>query len=202
MRGKLFHVELPCSKSGLKKKEKNRSDNTPDPGGHRPQCPCAQGRTCAKQDQAQASALGQNRTQFGGGATTHGRRTKQAGREKRANSDTVGGWRVHTAVDTPRRNAATRSKHLRFMCQGDIRPRAAAGSSRNGTTQAVAAATGTPLIENADSNTASAWSGPEHTRNRSHRRRASASGRKGQVLAALTLEPAAVARWSRDALAA
>ena len=34
--------------------------------------------------------------------------------------------------------AATTSKHLSFMCQGDIRPRAAAGSSRNGTTQAMA----------------------------------------------------------------
>ena len=88
--------------------------------------------------------------------------------EKRANSDAVGGWRVHTAVDTPRRNAATRSKHLSFTCQGDIRPRAAAGSSRNGATQAVAAATGTPLVGNADSNTASAWSDPEHTRKRSH----------------------------------
>ena len=59
---------------------KKRSDITPDPGGHRPQRPCAQGRTCAKQDQAQASALGQNRIQLGGGATTHGRRTKQAGK--------------------------------------------------------------------------------------------------------------------------
>ena len=51
----------------------SRSDITPDPGGHRPQ-----GRG-GKQDQVQASALGQNRTQFVGGATTHGRRTRQAG---------------------------------------------------------------------------------------------------------------------------
>ena len=62
------------------REEKNRSDITPDPGGHRPQRPCAQGRTCAKQDQAQASAPGRNRTQFVGGATTHGRRTRQAGK--------------------------------------------------------------------------------------------------------------------------
>ena len=67
---------------------------------------------------------------------------EQAGRRKRANIDTVGGWRVHTADDTPSRNAATRSRHCNFMCQGDIRPRAAAGSSRNRTTQAVAATTG------------------------------------------------------------
>ena len=60
--------------------KKNRSDITPDPGGHRPQRPCAQGRTYAKQDQPQASAPGQNRTQCGGGATTHGLRTRQAGK--------------------------------------------------------------------------------------------------------------------------
>ena len=63
-----------------KNSKKHRSDITPDPGGHRPQRPCAQGRTCAKQDQAQASAQGQNRTQFASGATTHGRRTRQAGK--------------------------------------------------------------------------------------------------------------------------
>ena len=50
-------------------KKKNRSDITPDPGGHRPQRLCAQGRTCAKQDQVQASAPGQNRTQFVGSTT-------------------------------------------------------------------------------------------------------------------------------------
>ena len=51
----------------------------------------------------------------------------QAGRRKRATIDAVGGWRVHTADDALSRNAATRSKHCNFMCQGDIRPRAAAG---------------------------------------------------------------------------
>ena len=52
--------------------------------------------------------------------SNHARTEDQAGREKRANTDASGGWRVHTAVDTPRRNAATRSKHLSFMCQGDM----------------------------------------------------------------------------------
>ena len=52
--------------------------------------------------------------------SNHARTEDQAGREKRANTDAAGGWRVHTAVDTPRRNAATRSQHLSFMCQGDI----------------------------------------------------------------------------------
>ena len=33
-----------------KKTKKNRSDITPDPGGHRAQRPRVQGRTCAKQD--------------------------------------------------------------------------------------------------------------------------------------------------------
>ena len=99
----------------------------------------------------------------------------QAGRGKRANTNAAGGWRVHTAVDTPRRNAATRPKHLSFMCQGDIRPGAAAGSSRNGTTQVAAATTGIRLVGNVASNTASAWSDPEHTRKRSSRRRASAT---------------------------
>ena len=81
---------------------------------------------------------------------------------------------MHTADDTPSRTAATRSKYCNFTCQGDIRPRAAAGWSRNGTTQAVAATAGIRLDGNAGSNTASAWSDPEHTRKRS-------SG-EGQVL--------------------
>ena len=70
-----------CSAHVFEKKEnKNRSDITPDPGGNRPQRPCAQGRTFAKQDQPQASAPGQNRTQCGGGATAHGLRTRRAGK--------------------------------------------------------------------------------------------------------------------------
>ena len=62
------------------KKKKTGSDITPDPGGHWPQRPCAQGRTHVKQDQPQASAPGQNRTQCGGEATMHGLRTRQAGK--------------------------------------------------------------------------------------------------------------------------
>ena len=65
---------------------------------------------------------------------------------KRANIDAVEGWRVHTADDTPRRNAVTRSKHSNSTCQGDIRPTVAAGSSRCGTTQAVLAV-GTKYIK-------------------------------------------------------
>ena len=62
-------------------KKINSSDITPDPGGHHghsPQRPCAQGRTRAKHDPAQASAPGQNWTRSIGWATTHGRRTRQA----------------------------------------------------------------------------------------------------------------------------
>ena len=47
--------------------------------------------------------------------SNHARTEDQAGREKRANTDAAGGWRVHTAVDAPRRNAATRSKHLSYV---------------------------------------------------------------------------------------
>ena len=98
----------------------------------------------------------------------------QAGRRKRANIDAVGGCRVHAADAIPSRNAAARSKHSSFMCKGNIRPRAGAGSSRNGTTQAMAATTGIRLVGNAASNIASAWSDPE-LENRSSWRRASAT---------------------------
>ena len=81
------------------KEKKNRSDITPDPGGHRPQRPCAQGRTYAKQDQPRASAPGQNRTQRGGGATTHGLGTRQAG--KSVPTQTRPGNGVCTPQSTP-----------------------------------------------------------------------------------------------------
>ena len=81
--------------------------------------------------------------------SSHAWKEDQAGKRKGANIDAVGGWRVHTADDTPSRNAATRSKHCNFMCQGKIRPRVAAGSSRNGTAQAVAVTTGVRLVGNA-----------------------------------------------------
>ena len=67
-----------CSSIGIEKKN-NRSDITPDPDGHRPQRPYAQGRTRAKQDQVRASAPGQSQTRSAGGATMHARRTRQAG---------------------------------------------------------------------------------------------------------------------------
>ena len=53
--------------------------------------------------------------------------------------------------------------------------RAAAGSSRNGTKQAVAAARAIRLVGNTVINTGSALSEPEHTRMRSYWRRASAT---------------------------
>ena len=99
----------------------------------------------------------------------------QAGKRKCVNLDVVGGWRVHTAEDTPSRNAATTSQHCNFTCQGDIRPRAAAGSSRNGTTQAIAATAAIRLVGNAASNTASARSDPDHIWKRSSRRRVNAT---------------------------
>ena len=58
---------------------KKRLDITPDPGGHRPQRPCAQGRTCAQQELGAAPGQIQNRTAAGAGATTSGRMTKQEG---------------------------------------------------------------------------------------------------------------------------
>ena len=52
--------------------KKVKSDTTPDPRGHRPQRPCAQGRTCAKQEQAQGAAPGHTQNRIAGGATTSG----------------------------------------------------------------------------------------------------------------------------------
>ena len=39
--------------------------------------------------------------------SSHAWTEDQAGMRKRANIDAAGGWRVHTADDTPSRNAAT-----------------------------------------------------------------------------------------------
>ena len=52
-----YHDRHTCTCTRSMKKKKGRSEITPDPGGHRPQQPCAQGRTRAKQDQAQASGV-------------------------------------------------------------------------------------------------------------------------------------------------
>ena len=56
---------------------REKTDITPYPGGHRPQRRYAQGRTCARQDQAQAARRSRIRT--AGGVTTDRRRTRQAG---------------------------------------------------------------------------------------------------------------------------
>ena len=149
---------------------KNRSGITPDPGGHRSQCPCAQGRTRAKQDQAQASSPGQNQTRSVGGATTHGRRTRQAG--ERVPTETrsgAGGCTLQTAhlAGTLRQNPNTATS----CAKETYGPGQLQGRAGTGQTQAVAATTGIRLVGNAASNTASAWSDPEHTRKRTSRRR-------------------------------
>ena len=79
-----------------------------------------------------------------------------AGRLRLANTDSDGGSLVHAADNIPSKNAATRDTHCNFMRQGEGRPRAAAGSRRNGTRQAVAATTGVRSEGNAASNTADA----------------------------------------------
>ena len=99
---------------GKKQKQKNRSDITPDPGGHRPQRPCAQGRTYAKQDQPQASAPGQNRTQRVGGATTHGLRTRQAG--KSVPTQTHPGNGVCTPQSTPQEGTLQQDPNTSASC--------------------------------------------------------------------------------------
>ena len=97
---------------GLKMKENPRSEMTPDPGGHRPQ-----GRTRAKQDQAQASAPGQSRTQSVGGATTcymhvrcrtgHGRTLRRRWR--------VGGEALRAEAKTPASSVAFRGAASRWV---------------------------------------------------------------------------------------
>ena len=111
--------------------KKNRLDTTPYPSGHRPQRPCAQKRTRAKQDRAHANAPGQNRTRSVGGATTHGWRTRQVSE------------RVQTQMRSGAGGCTPHTTH-----QGDVRPWAAAGSSRNGRTQAVEVYSAMPAIPN------------------------------------------------------
>ena len=62
-----------------KNKANKKLDVTSDPGGHRPQRPCAQGRTCAKHEQAHGAVPGQIPNRTAGGATTSGRTTKREG---------------------------------------------------------------------------------------------------------------------------
>ena len=63
---------------------------------------------------------------------------------------------MHAADNTPSKNAAARDTHCNFMRQRGGLPRAAAGSRRNGTKQAVAATTGVRSEGNAASNNADA----------------------------------------------
>ena len=99
----------------------------------------------------------------------------QAGRRRLANTDSDGDSPVHAADDTPSKNTATRDTHCNFMRRGGGRPRAAAGSRRNGTRQAVAATTGVRSEGNAASNTADAWSDPKHALKKASRRSVTAS---------------------------
>ena len=68
-----------CVSMSTRENRETRSDITPDSGGHRPQRPCAQGRTFAKQEQAQGAAPGQIQNGTAGGGTTSGRTAKQEG---------------------------------------------------------------------------------------------------------------------------
>ena len=69
----------PALRAGCRLEGGKSSDITPDPGGYRPQRPCAQGRTCAEQEEAQEAAPAQTKDQTVGKATTNGRTTKQEG---------------------------------------------------------------------------------------------------------------------------
>ena len=80
--------------------KKKRSDSTPDPGGHRPQRPYAQGRTRAKQDQAQASAPIARKVK----ACQHRHRWRQAGARRGR----------HTKQEC----RATRARHCNFCAKG------------------------------------------------------------------------------------
>ena len=147
-----------------------------DPGGHQKQSQIGHHAGPRRATATAPLRTGADTCQTGSGAgkgsgakadpvhrrSNHAWTEDQTDRRKRANVDAVGGWRVHTVDDTPSKNAVTRSKHCSFTCQGDTRPRAAAGSSSNGTTQDVAATTEIRLDGNAASNAASAWSDPEH----------------------------------------
>ena len=111
----------PLEALGHVHKRKNKLNVTLDPGGHQPQHPYAHGRTHAKQEQAGVPGKQQERT--AGGASTSGWRSQQEGGGC-ANTDAVGGWRVHTADDTPSR---TRSQHRNFTAPQAL---TAQGSSR------------------------------------------------------------------------
>ena len=114
------------------KKKEIRSDITPDPGGHRPQRPCAH--TYAKQDQPQASSPGQNRTQRRGGATTHGLRTMQAG--KSAPTETRPGNGECIPQSTPQEGTLQQDPNTSASCakgtygRGQLQGRAGTGQHK------------------------------------------------------------------------
>ena len=72
----LQHTRLHVEKKERKKKQIGHHAR---PRRASATAPLHTGADMCKRDQVQASAPGQNRTQFVGGATTHGRRTRQAG---------------------------------------------------------------------------------------------------------------------------
>lgn len=83
---------------------------------------------------------------------------------------------MRTAQGTPCRNDATRSEHCNCMRQGGCRPRAAAGSRRDGTGHAVAAMAATWAHGKAACSTASSGADPAHAGKSSSWRRAIAMG--------------------------
>ena len=97
----------------LKRKYK-KSEITPNPSGHRPQCPCALRRTWLAgasrlwnvQQEAQGAAPGQTKDQTGGRATANGRTTKQEGE----------GWPTPTQAEaascTPQKTHQARTLRL------------------------------------------------------------------------------------------
>ena len=131
-------------------KKNKKSDITPDPGGHR-RTGADMCRTGVDAGSSAGADKGPDRRQ-----SNHERTDDQAGRRRPANTDSNGDSPVHAAADTPSKNAATSDTHCKFMRQGGGRPRAAAGSRRNGTRQAVAATTGVRSEGNAATNTADA----------------------------------------------
>ena len=89
---------------------------------------------------------------------------------------------MHTADDTPSKNAAARSKLCNFTCQRDARPRVAAqgpgqlqGRTGTGQHKPLRQQRGLRPDGNAASDTASVLSDPDHTRKRSSCKRETAT---------------------------
>ena len=75
------------------KKQKNRADIMPDPGGHRPQHPCAQGRTGADTYKTESGAgkRAEAKPDLVRRRSNHAWMADQAGKRKCANTDAAGG---------------------------------------------------------------------------------------------------------------